>query len=539
MHPGPTSSNSSTIPPQFTFGSPIANRCLGPGLGSLPNPKRKGNSQLCTRMGRNPKETAHNPQGMSSIRSSSSSSQGSHTSELHSTHPSRRLQHSHNLEQRQQDPRYEQAHSTTTDGSQREGDPSQEHTHRRNEKRKSRLPEPPARRQKLQAQSTDLPTNVPNPSVHTNTGSICQSEEQTDQAILFLENRQGQQGQCLGSGLEQNQELAESTMGTHRQNITETHLGQGHCPLLPPNLENSNLVVSAPNTHENKAHTDLAPSTVPKPTRSEHACPSMGNPFCRSGRLSKAQLAQCIRKLESLHDIPITQRTKWLNDAKGTYPEHRQTILAGVKRLRATAKSARYPIFFDISPIINWAYPPANLPSPNIFLLPTSSLLDKLLIQLRLCTLMRASDISSVPWALFHMNNQGNWDPNQPLFLHTNSKSGTRKTYSIMGQTAITVIHYTWLHINVPGAFLIRNTDQPERPMGSERIAKRCLNIMKQLGIDTEVYKSHSLRGATATQLAKSGIRLPWIQGRGAGPTWTPCKNITTHCIKARTGNNC
>ena len=84
-----------------------------------------------------------------------------------------------------------------------------------------------------------------------------------------------------------------------------------------------------------------------------------------------------------------------------------------------------------------------------------------------------------------------------------------------MGQTAITVIHYTWLHINVPGTFLIRSTDHPHKDMGSERIAKRCLNIMKKLGIDTEVYKSHSLKRDTATQLAKSGVTLPWIQGRG------------------------
>ena len=136
------------------------------------------------------------------------------------------------------------------------------------------------------------------------------------------------------------------------------------------------------------------------------------------------------------------------------------------------------------------------------------------------------------------MNNQGNWEPNQPHFLHTNLKSGTRKTYIIMGQTAITVIHYTWLHINVPGTFLIINTVHPEKNMGSERIAKRCLNIMKKLGIDTEVYKSHSLRGATATQLAQSGVPIPWIQGRGGWTSMDTLQKTITHCIEPKTGRH-
>ena len=220
------------------------------------------------------------------------------------------------------------------------------------------------------------------------------------------------------------------------------------------------------------------------------------------------------------------QRTKWLQDAKATYPEHRLQILAGIKRLKANSKSPRYPIFFDISPIVSWAFPPPHLPHPSIYLLQSPMLLDRLLIQLRLTTLMRASDISSIPWALFHLNSQGNWDVNQPLFLHTSSKTGNRKTYSVMGQTALAIFHYVWLHINVPAPYLIRNTDHPETNMGAERIAKRCLKILGQLGIDTAVYKSHSLRGATATHLAQSGVPLHWIQGKGG---WSSLEILQKH----------
>ena len=62
--------------------------------------------------------------------------------------------------------------------------------------------------------------------------------------------------------------------------------------------------------------------------------------------------------------------------------------------------------------------------------------------------------------------------------------------------------------------------------MGSGRIAQRCLNIMSQVGIDTEIFKAHSLRGATATQLAQQGVPLPWIQGSGG---WTSMETLQKH----------
>ena len=95
-----------------------------------------------------------------------------------------------------------------------------------------------------------------------------------------------------------------------------------------------------------------------------------------------------------------------------------------------------------------------------------------------------------------------------------------------MGQTALTIVHYVWLHINLSAPYLIRNTDHPETNMGAESIAKRCLKILEQLGIDTAVYKSHSLRGATATHLAQSVVPLHWIQGRGG---WSSLETLQKH----------
>ena len=204
-------------------------------------------------------------------------------------------------------------------------------------------------------------------------------------------------------------------------------------------------------------------------------------------------------------------------------PEHRGPLIAGIKRLKATGKGPKYPVFYDISPLINFSFPD---PSPDFTCFNIAQTLDILIMQLRLTTLMRAADISTIPWAVFHMNPKGNWTPTQPLFIHSSTKNGTRKTFSILGITATTLLHYIWLHLNNPAPFLLRHTDNPHKCLGSERISKRCLNILTNLDIDTQIFKSHSIRGATATHLAKQGVPLPWIQNRGG---WQSPETLQKH----------
>ena len=138
-------------------------------------------------------------------------------------------------------------------------------------------------------------------------------------------------------------------MGTDWESSAEAHTVQGHSSSLSPNLEDISLVAYLAATGQNSANRDTQQAPVPEPTRRGHACPTLGNPFCRSGRLTKTQLAQCLRRLDSLPDIPIVQRTKWIQDAKETYPEHRLQILAGIKRPKSNSKSPRYPVFFSTS----------------------------------------------------------------------------------------------------------------------------------------------------------------------------------------------
>ena len=155
-----------------------------------------------------------------------------------------------------------------------------------------------------------------------------------------------------------------------------------------------------------------------------------------------------------------------------------------------------------------------------------AQLLDELIIQTRLTTLMRASDMAAITWALLHLNPTGTWQPAEPLLITSTTKAGARKTFTITGATAFTIINYVWRHMDKPAPYLIRRVDKPEICMGAERIAKRCLNIMTDLQIYTNAFKSHSLRGAKATYLAQAGVPLPWIQGRGG---WSSLETLQKH----------
>jgi hypothetical protein len=84
--------------------------------------------------------------------------------------------------------------------------------------------------------------------------------------------------------------------------------------------------------------------------------------------------------------------------------------------------------------------------------------------------------------------------------------------------TLTNLIKYIHQHIQHPAQFLIRYTKQPSQCLTTERIAKRCLQRMQDLGINTDAFKSHSLRGAIATHLIKKGVPQTLVQARGG---WT------------------
>ena len=93
--------------------------------------------------------------------------------------------------------------------------------------------------------------------------------------------------------------------------------------------------------------------------------------------------------MEQRGDIPVGQRLQWLeeNAYKVLTPLGlRQLALCRV-RLSKQAKQPRYPLFFTVKTMVQWAF-------AGVLVGP--SLLDQVITQLRLLTMMRSSDVANI-----------------------------------------------------------------------------------------------------------------------------------------------
>ena len=115
--------------------------------------------------------------------------------------------------------------------------------------------------------------------------------------------------------------------------------------------------------------------------------------------------------------------------------------------------------------------------------------------------------MQNVVWALFTMDSRH--------FIKSTDKKGQPIVHKVEGQTLTTIIDYLFLHRHNPGLTMLRHQKTPHLTFTSQRIAKLTLEAMKKVGINTDHYKSHSLRGATATHLLKEGVPHALVQARG------------------------
>ena len=129
--------------------------------------------------------------------------------------------------------------------------------------------------------------------------------------------------------------------------------------------------------------------------------------------------------------------------------------------------------------------------------------------------MMRSGDASNIVWALFVYENKH--------YIKARDKNGVIQTFSFQGQTLNTLLEYMKRHLDNPGMYLFRYIKKPWENLGSERLAKRLMNIMQEENIDTQVYKAHSLRGATATHLLQQGTPQTLVQARGK---WASSKTM-------------
>ena len=119
---------------------------------------------------------------------------------------------------------------------------------------------------------------------------------------------------------------------------------------------------------------------------------------------------------------------------------------------------------------------------------------------------MRSVDVSNLVWGLFEAEGQ--------FFIRGTDKQGGPTTFSVTGITLGTLGEYLVRLINYPGIFLLRYINKPGLCLGSERIAKRALECMKGVGIDTETFKAHSLRPPHTPRETKGPLGALFKPGR-------------------------
>ena len=218
--------------------------------------------------------------------------------------------------------------------------------------------------------------------------------------------------------------------------------------------------------------------------------------------MKRGELTAALRTLESEHDIPAKVRLQWLQEAMAHITDVKLKVIAkaGLRRLQRAMKRPKYDVMYDIQPLITLAFRSSE-----------ANLTDRLILQLRLTTLMRSGDMATLVWAIF-------WQDGHH-FLRCTSKTGSCETFNIEDPVLDTVMEYLYEHRMQPAIFLVRHTTKPALCMGAERIAKRCLQLMQNAGIPVDVYKAHSLRAATATHFQRLGVQKDLIQGRGRWST--------------------
>ena len=187
---------------------------------------------------------------------------------------------------------------------------------------------------------------------------------------------------------------------------------------------------------------------------------------------------------------------------KAESPQIKAMVIGAMRRVTRQKKRAKYPVFYKVEPLVEKAFDKVDLAN-----LAMGDLVDRLILQLRLTTLARSGDLARTVWGLFRQDGQ--------FFLRFTDKNAALQTASLQPQTVTTICEYLSRHLNHPGESLIRCVSDKSRPMGAQRIAKRTLEVMGRAGIDTKIFKAHSLRGATATAMMEKGVPKDHLQARG------------------------
>ena len=331
-----------------------------------------------------------------------------------------------------------------------------------------------------------------------NAGPIREPAQQAVQEFLFTPNGPTVAGERFAQHLARARVLVEPPLGVGKPRTEESDRGTRTHGLLSPAVDRGQLVAHAAGAQPEDDHVaqrEPVPGQEPEAPAGTEVGYNVRQDVLR-GPL-KALRAH-LRNLETMQDIRPQARIKHLNDllTEATNDTQRNALRLAIRRARAASKKAKYPVFFKIDGLVRLAFSDSGI-----------ALRDRLVIQLRLTTLMRSVDLQNLVWGLFVQEGK--------FYLRTTSKTGKPLVFSVEGETLESCKRYLEQHRHYPNERFLRHEKLPWASLGSERIAKLALNIMQQAGIDTRAFKAHALRGAAATHLLKKGVPREWVQARG------------------------
>ena len=231
-----------------------------------------------------------------------------------------------------------------------------------------------------------------------------------------------------------------------------------------------------------------------------------------------------MERIAALRDVDLRKRCRWVKCWGVIHPSLLPSVGAALKRLKRQGKAPRYDQYFSLTPLLKWLKGLGVFPFSH---LPVADLLDATVIALRLGNLMRSGDLARISWGL--------WTLEGMYFIKVLTKGGCPRVVSVQGLALDLLLAYVWRHRNIPGVRMFRQLPHPAFPLGAERLAKRTLLVMGTLGVDTTIFKAHSLRGAAATFFMKAGVPKELVQARGG---WSSQETLMQYYSRAHQSFN-
>ena len=193
-------------------------------------------------------------------------------------------------------------------------------------------------------------------------------------------------------------------------------------------------------------------------------------------------------------------------------------LQATIKRIHSQSKKPKYLLMPDITTLVQQVFQ-SNPPN--------GQLTQILVLQIRLQTMMRSVDCAHIMWGAFTYNGH--------TFIKCTDKNASIKIFNISPPTLTLLHRYLNHYKDQPAPYLFRHHVNPHLCLGAERLAKLAKQFMEKSGIYTDIFKSHSLRGAVATHLLKQGLDIHWVQERGG---WSSLTTLQQHYNRLQLDQN-